>query len=108
MAEKMVLITFKFNLALFEYEQVISPLVSEFVAVAGLRWMIWLVNMAQQEAGGICLFDDEASAQAFLAGSLVAQVRELAGMSELSLRQFDVMKNETCITHGPIGAGVRV
>ncbi len=108
MSEKIVLINFKFTLSESEYEQAVSPLASEFVAVAGLRWKIWLINAANSEAGGICLFDDELSAQAFLAGPLVAWLQSHPALSEMSVKQFDVMKRETASTHGPLGIGVRV
>ena len=108
MAEKILQINFKLNVSTSEYEQTISPLASQFVAVAGLRWKIWLMDAARSEAGGICLFDDESFVQAFLAGPLIAQMRSHPALSEMSVKQFDVMKNETSITHGPIGAGVRI
>ena len=108
MSEKIVLINFKFTLSESEYEQAVSPLASEFVAVAGLRWKIWLINAADSEAGGICLFDDESSAQAFLGGPVMARLKSHPALSEMNVKQFDVLKRETAITHGPIGAGVRV
>ena len=108
MSEKILQINFKFNLSKSEYEQAVSPLANEFIAVAGLRWKIWLMDAARSEAGGICLFDDESFVQAFLAGPLIAQIGRHPALSEMSVKQFDVMKNETSITHGPIRVGVRV
>lgn len=108
MSERIVLINFKFTLLESEYERVVSPLVSEFVAVAGLRWKIWLINAADSAAGGICLFDDEPSAQAFLAGPLMAWLQSHPALREMTVQQFDIMKRETASTHGPLGTGVRV
>lgn len=108
MSEKILQINFKFNLSKSEYEQAVSPLANEFIAVAGLRWKIWLMDAVQSEAGGICLFDDESFVQAFLAGPLIAQMGSHPSLYEISVKQFDVMKDETAITHGPIREGSRV
>jgi hypothetical protein len=108
MAEMILQINFKLNISTSEYEQTLSPLASEFVTVAGLRWKIWLINAADSEAGGIYLFDDESSTQAFLAGPLMIWLKRHPALSEMSVKQFKVMKDETAITHGPLGEGVRV
>lgn len=48
------------------------------------------------------LFDDDASLQAFLAGPVAAQVTGHRALSDFSAKQFDVMEDETAITHGPV------
>ena len=49
-----------------DYEGAVSPLVSDYAAVPGLHWKIWLMNETESEAGGIMLFDSEASLKPFL------------------------------------------
>ena len=102
MAEKILQLNFKFSVPMADYEQVASSIASEFAAVAGLRWKIWLMNEAESEAGGIYLFDDESSLQTFLAGPLAAQVKNHPAISNMSAKQFDVMDNVTAITRGPV------
>ena len=102
MSVKILQLNFKFNVSRIEYEQAVSALASEFAAVPGLRWKIWMINEAEQEAGGIYLFDDEASVKALLEGPLAAQVISHPALSDFSVKQFDVMEDMTAITRGPI------
>ena len=102
MSVKLLQLNFKFNVSGAEYEQAVSPLASEFGALPGLRWKIWMINEAEQEAGGIYLFDDEASVKALLEGPLAAQVISHPALSDFSVKQFDVMEDMTAITRGPV------
>jgi hypothetical protein len=102
MAGTILQINFKFNVSRAEYEQAIAPLVSAIAAVNGLRWKVWLMNEAESEAGGIYLFDDESSVKAYLEGPIVAQVASHPALSEISVKQFEVMEDFTAITRGPI------
>jgi len=102
MSKKILQLNFKFNVSRAEYEQAVSPLASEFAAVVGLRWKVWLMNEAESEAGGIYLFDDESSLRAYLTGPLAAQVKSHPALSDMSAKQFDVMEDVTAITRGPV------
>ena len=102
MAEKILQLNFKFSVSRAEYEQTASALASEFAAVTGLRWKIWLMNEAESEAGGIYLFNDESSLETFLAGPLAEQVRSHPAFTDMSVKQFDVMADVTAITRGPV------
>src|SRR5207247_8887770 len=81
MSETILLITFTLNVSTPEYEQVASSVANTVADVVGLRWKIWLRNPAQREAGGIYLFDDEASAQAYLAGAVVDELTRHPALS---------------------------
>ena len=100
MSVKLLQLNFKFNVSGAEYEQAVSPLASEIAAVPGLRWKIWIINEGEQEAGGIHLFEDEASVKAYLEGPLAAQVTSHPALSDFSVKQFDVMDDVTAITRG--------
>lgn len=102
MSARLLQLNFKFNVSGAEYEQAVSPLASEFAALPGLRWKVWILNEAEQEAGGIYLFDDEASVKAYLEGPLAAQVTSHPALSDFSVKQFDVMDDLTAITRGPV------
>jgi len=102
MSKKILQLNFKFNVSRSEYEQAVSLLASDFAAVAGLRWKVWLMNEAESEAGGIYLFDDESSLQAYLTGPLAAQVKSHPALSDMSAKNFDVMEDITAITRGPV------
>lgn len=63
--------------------------------VRGCRWKIWLMNESESEAGGVYLFEDDASLKAFLEGPLVAQVTSHPALSDFSVKQFDVLEAVT-------------
>ena len=66
----------------------------------GLIWKIWTENEGAQEAGGIYLFKDDATARAYLAKH-TARLQEM-GISEISVKIFDINKYLSEITHGPV------
>lgn len=102
MSGKILQINFTFNVPKAVYEQTVSPMASEFAAVPGCRWKIWLMNEANNEAGGIYHFEDDASLHAYLASSLVAQVTSHPALRDFSVKQFDVMEEVTSVTRGPV------
>ena len=102
MKEKILQLNFKFNVPKADYEQAVSPLADNFAAVPGLRWKIWLMNESENEAGGIYLFNDESSLQAFLEGPLADGVKNHPALSDMSAKVFDSMDELTAITRGPI------
>ena len=102
MPGRILQINFKFNVSRAEYEQAVSSLAGDFAAIAGLRWKVWIMNEADREAGGIYMFEDEASVKAFLEGPLAAKVTSHPALSDFSVKQFDVMEDVTKITRGPV------
>ncbi len=102
MSEKVLQINFKFNLSGEEYDKAVSPLAETIAAVEGLRWKVWIVNEAEKEAGGIYLFDDDSSVQAYLAGQIVANIKSHPALSDISAKVFDVMAGPTAVTRGPV------
>ena len=102
MSGRILQLNFKFSVTGDEYIQAVAPLAEEFAAVSGLRWKIWMINEAESEAGGIYLFDDAASLNAMLEGSLAAQVTGHPALSDFSVKQFDVMDGVTATTRGPV------
>ena len=102
MAERILQLNFKFNVSSADYEAAVSPLANDFANVAGLRWKIWLMNEANSEAGGIYLFDNQSSLEAYLNGPLATGVKNHPAISDMSAKQFDVMADVTAITRGPV------
>ncbi|MEP0763326.1 MAG: YdhR family protein [Chloroflexota bacterium] len=107
MSQKILQINFKFNSSRAEYEQVCLPLAQPIADVAGLRWKVWLMNEAGREAGGIYLFEDESSLQAFLSGPIVAGLGNDPSFSDISAKVFDPMEALSLITRAPIGERTR-
>lgn len=102
MAETIVQINFKFAGSKAEYLNAFNDAVEPIAATAGLRWKIWPWNDEDQEGGGIYLFEDASSAQAFLTGPIAAMLGQSPAVSDLSVKQFEILEGPTAITRGPV------
>ena len=97
-------INFNLNVPVAEYQKMAVSVAAAFLDVPGLKWKIWLLNPAAQEAGGIYLFDSQASLDAYVNGPLVARLRGLTAIRNVSIKQFEVMPEITALTRGPVEA----
>lgn len=102
MSPKILQINLKFNVSTGELKEAFTAIANDIAAVSGLRWKVWLLNEAESEAGGIYLFDDAASVNAYLGGPIVAGLQAHEALTEISAKQFDVVEDLTAITRGPI------
>lgn len=102
MSARLLQLNFNFSVTGPEYEAAVSPLADAFAALDGLIWKIWIINEEEGEAGGIYLFEDQASVQAYLDGPLAAGVISHPALSDFSVKQFDVMDAVTEVTRGPV------
>jgi len=102
MSARILQVNFKFNLARPEYEEGAASLARAFVEVPGLRWKIWILNEADDEAGGIYFFEDDAALQDYLNGPLAAQVQNHPAFSDMRAKQFEIVPEATAITRGPV------
>ncbi len=103
MSGMLLQLNFKYNVTRADYEGAVSPLADQFAAVTGLRWKIWMINETESEAGGIYLFEDEASLKALLESELAAGVINHPALSDFSVKTFAVMDEITAVTRGPVG-----
>ncbi len=108
MPVQVLIVRYKFNMPQAEYEDMAFHLAGAILDVHGLRWKIWLINPAACEAGGIYLFDDERATQAFLAGPILAAIKNHPAFSHLTIRRLTVLEATTEMTHGPIQHGAPV
>jgi hypothetical protein len=104
MAQQILQVNFKFNVAREQYESTVAPMAQQFADVPGCVWKVWLMNESDSEAGGIYLFADEASTDAFKGSPLVAAVLGHPALSDFSIKQFEVMTDVSRITRAPLGA----
>lgn len=74
-----------------------TPLAQSIANERGLVWKIWTENKQTGEAGGIYLFEDEASAEAY-AAMHTERLAANGGISEIRVRMFDVNAALTKIT----------
>ena len=66
----------------------------------GLRWKIWTEDAANQQAGGVYLFDTHAHAEQYL--QMHAARLTQAGVRNLRSKIFAVNEALSTINHGPI------
>ena len=102
MSTRLLQLNFKFSVTGAEYEAAVSPLAEDFSALDGLIWKVWMINEEEGEAGGLYLFETEASVQAYLDGPLAAGVINHPALSQFSVKRFDVMEDVTEVTRGPV------
>ena len=102
MSEIMLQVNFNYSVSKEEYEQAVAPLADKFANVPGLKWKIWILNSEKSEAGGIYMFDSQASLDAYLAGPLAEAVLNHPALSNFDIKQFTIMEDVTKVTRGPI------
>ncbi len=102
MSQKILQINMKFSIPKTDLEKAWLPAAQPIADVPGLRWKVWLMNEAEREAGGIYLFESEAAAQSYLAGPIVAALKDNPAVSNISAKLFDILESHTAITRGPV------
>lgn len=104
MSVRVLQINLKFNVPVEELKKAFDALAKDIAAVKGLRWKVWILNEQEHEAGGVYLFDDKDTVQAYLEGPIVSGLKAHPALSEISVKQFDVVEDLTAITRGPLKA----
>ena len=87
-----------------EYRTICSSVVQPIADVPGLVWKIWLLNEQNAEAGGIYLFRDKQSLDAYLSGPIIRQIKSLSQLRGISAKWFETIPELTVVTRGPIPA----
>lgn len=82
-------------------QQEIVESAGPLVAVKGLRWKIWINNQKESLRGGIYLFDDQTSAEAWGEGQIRPNLIQ-AGAADILLRYFSVNEAPSRITRAPL------
>lgn len=102
MVKQIVQMNFRFSLSNDDFVADATKAAEAFAKLPGLRWKIWLMNDDRHEAGGIYLFDDESSLQAFLKGELLESMKNNPVFKDLTVKQFSFLTNATKTTRGPV------
>ena len=97
-------INFKLNVLAAEYQKIAGSVAQTIADAPGLVWKIWLLNEHEGEAGGIYLFQDEQSLTAYLSSPVIAQIKSLPHLREISAKIFETIPDITAVTRGPIPA----
>lgn len=83
-----------------DMENALQELARSITVEPGFLWKIWTEDAAAQQAGGVYLFRDHPSAEAYVAkhSARLAQF----GISQPRVRIFDVNPGLTHLTRGPV------
>jgi hypothetical protein len=83
-----------------EMTRALRGVADDIAASPGLRWKLWTENEETREAGGVYLFDDEASARAYA----TMHTERLAGfgIGPVRTRLFDVNGDLSRVTQAPL------
>ena len=73
-----------------------------FVNLPGLQWKIWLDAPEDKRTGGIYLFEDRASADAYSNGPLMDRHRNNPVLQNLQVRTFNTREEMSRMTRAPI------
>jgi len=79
----------------------LSDLAHRIAGVPGLICKVWTENRETGEAGGVYLFEDEASLDAYMGPKI--ERMESFGIKGLRAKKFDVNESLTRITRGRLG-----
>src|SRR5438874_2234217 len=101
MSKKMLQIEFTFAVPLAEVAPMFQEVAKAIKDVPGLTWKIWLYDEKEKKGGGVYLFDDEASRDAYLEGPIVGQLRSHPAFRDVVARRFDVIDELSAMTRGP-------
>ena len=83
-----------------EMSAALADLAHSIAGEPGLLWKIWTENATTRMAGGIYLFTDQASAEAYL--DMHTARLGYFGISNINARIFDVNAELTRTTRGPL------
>lgn len=82
-----------------------AGLAQHIATAPGLLWKVWTENPATGEAGGIYLFADEASAEAYQ--TLHTERLRGFGITQINVKRFGVNEPLSETTRAPLASGGR-
>ena len=101
MPERILQINFRYASPTEEFTAKATAGADRIAAKAGLRWKIWIYDDERREAGGLYLFEDEASLDAYVEW-IGDELALNPAVSEVSIKEFRINKDATAITRGPV------
>jgi len=100
--KKILQINLKFKVTRRELEKAFLEVAQPIADIKGLLWKVWIINEAEKSAGGIYLFEDATSTNAYLNGQIVAGLMKHPALSNIEAKVFDILPEHTKITRGPV------
>lgn len=109
MSKKLVQVNAKLVVSPEEFEKGCTAEAAQaFAAVDGLQWKIWIINRETGETGGIKLFEDEKTLEAYMNGPIWQAIQNFPACTDFQAKVFDIMPVPSAVTRAPLGAQVPV
>lgn len=102
MPQQILQVNLKFSIPRADLEAAWLGAAQPIADTPGLQWKVWLMNEAENEAGGIYLFENKDAAQAYMGGPIVASLKSSPAVSNITAKLFDVMPEHSTITRAPL------
>jgi Putative mono-oxygenase ydhR len=83
-----------------EYRSLCDTIAPAFAAVPGLISKVWLADSSAGVYGGVYTFQSHAALEAYVDSDLFSQAGATPGLSEFSVRRFEVLAAPTGVTRG--------
>ncbi len=103
MAKQLVQINFNYALTQQQLKTGTDEALTAIQQVPGLVWKIWIYNDEDKIAGGIYLFENKDAATAYVNGPVIAGLKSSPVFSDFSIRQFDIMLDQSRDTYAYLG-----
>lgn len=97
-------VNFKLKIPKADYEKAMLDAAPKFGAngdFKGLLWKIWLINETEKSAGGIYLFEDDATCKT-CADTVLMTLKSNPAVSDIEAKVSDILPEHTKITRGPV------
>jgi hypothetical protein len=94
MAPELLQVNLKFNVTKRQLETAGLSVAPQFANLPGLIWKVCLTNEVESMAGGVYLFDNETSRQAYLTDPIVAGLKTNPAIGNIDAKLFDVMEEQ--------------
>jgi hypothetical protein len=107
MSAKILHVVYRCSLSRREFDETIAPAAGDLANFPGLRWKIWITDEEAGTCGGIHLFDDEASIEAYLR-DVIGGMREYPFVSDVTATTFEIMEAPSLVMRAPIRDAVRL
>jgi len=102
MHKQILQINFVFDGTREEFESGFMPMAKPISEQPGLLWKVWMWGNGNGECGGVYLFENEESVQAYVGGPIGDAMKNNAAITNLNVKSFDVVEKPTAVTRGPV------
>lgn len=102
MSGRILPINFTYTVPTSEFTHKMAQSAPMIAAVSGLRWKIWAINEAEQEASGLYFFEHEEALNGYLEEVFAVGMAHNPMVSNIRIQRFAILEDITAMTRGPV------